>query len=231
MIKKICITIILSIIIGIALFFGYHHYSDFFIGHTKVFVASHQISQRTLIREEDLIEIEVPEEIINEDMATDKNEIIGKYVKLTYTIPKGSFIYKGSIEENIDDYANTLLENDEVNYDIYTNNMKINTANLGKNMYIDLYLTINNKEKPVSDLLLSNARITGLYDSNSKLIQDYDKDNKVSIISIAINKKDVSILNRAQVIGELSCIVGKSAYDTNLKTSINTNSYLFDYFN
>ena len=97
-------------------------------------------------------------------------------------------------------------------------------------MYIDLYLTIDNKGKPLSDLLLSNARITGLYDSNSKPIQDYDKDNKVSIVSIAIDKQYVSILNQAQVVGEINCVIGNNTYDTNLQSKLNSNSKLFEYF-
>lgn len=230
MIKKICLTIFITILASFGLFFGFRYYSKYMIGYTKVYISSHQISQRVRIKEEDLVEIEVPKDYLNEDVVTDKEEIIGKYVKLSYSIPKGSLIYKGAIEDNIGDYANTLLKNNEVNYDIYTSDTKINTANIAKNMYIDLYLTIDNKGKPLSDLLLSNARITGLYDSNSKPIQDYDKDNKVSIVSIAIDKQYVSILNQAQVVGEINCVIGNNTYDTNLQSKLNSNSKLFEYF-
>lgn len=229
MIKKLCIAIFASIIIGIGLFFGYKYYIKYTIGYTKVYIASHQLSQRKQIDEDDLIEIEVPKDYLNDDIYINKEDILNKFVKLSYSIPKGSFIYKGAVESNIGDYANTLLKNNEVNYDIYTNDTKINTANLAKNMYIDIYLTIENKDNPISDLILSNARITGLYDSDSKPIQDYDNNNKVYSISIAINKEDVNFLNKAQVIGKISCIISNNTYDTNLRSSVNKNSKLFEY--
>lgn len=229
MIKKILIIVCSTLLLAVVLFFGVRWYTKYTIGYTNVFVASHQISQRSLITEDDLLEVEVPKDYLREDVYVDKNDILGKYVKLSYSIPKGSLIYKTSIESDIKDLANTLLKTGEVNYDIYTSDVKINTANLSKNMYIDIYLTINNKDKPISDLLLSNARITGLYDSNNKLILDYDNDSRVQIISIAINKEYVNVLNKAQVLGTLNCVINSNAYDMNLNSSLNSKSKLFEY--
>lgn len=228
MIKKIliiCSTLLLSAV----LFFGVKHYTKYKIGYTKVYVATHQLAQRSLLTEDDIKEIEIPKEYLTDDIYSNSEEIINKYVKLSYSIPKGSFIYKGAIESDIKDLANTLLKENEVNYDIYTSDIKINTANLNKNMYIDLYLTINNKDKPISDLLLSNARITGLYDSNNKQILDYDNDSRVSIISLAVNKNDVNILNKALVLGDINCVISNNVYKVNLSTVLNRNSQLFEY--
>lgn len=229
MIKKILIIVCSTLLLVIGLFFGVKLYTKYSIGYTKVFVASHQISQRTLISEEDLLEIEVPKDYINEDVCIDCKDIIGRYVKLSYSIPKGSLIYKTAIESDIRDLANTLLKQGEVNYDIYTSDVKINTANLNKNMYIDIYLTINSKDKPISDLLISNARITGLYDSNNKPILDYDKDSRVQIISLAIDKDFVNVLNKAQVLGSLNCVINSYTYDMRMESSLNINSKLIEY--
>lgn len=229
MIKKILIIIVSTLLLALCLFLGVHLYTRYSIGYTNVYVASHNISQRSKITEDDLIAIEVPKDYIKDDVYIDANDIIGKYVKLSYSIPKGSLIYKSSIESDIKDLANTLLKENEVNYDIYTSDIKINTANLNTNMYIDMYLTINSKDKPISDLLLSNARITGLYDNNNKPILDYNNDSKVSIISLAVNKKDVNILNKALVIGDINCVVNNNAYKLNLSTVLNTGSKLFEY--
>lgn len=229
MIKKILIIVVSTLLLAVGLFFGVRFYSRYSIGYTKAYIASHQISQRTKISIEDLQEIEVPKDYLTDDVYIDIKDIENKYVKLSYSIPKGSLIYKSALEDDIKDLANTLLREGEVNYDIYTSNVKINTANLSRNMYIDLYLTINNKEKPISDLLLSNARITGLYDSNNKLIKDYDLESKVSIISVAINKDDVKILNKAQVLGEINCVISNNTYSVNLQSQLNRMSKLFEY--
>ena len=230
MFKKILIILGSTLLLAALLFIGVKFYTKYTIGFTKVYVASHQISQRSLMNMDDLIETEVPKDYLTEDVYVDLDDILNKYVKLSCTIPKGSLIYKGSLESDIGDLANTLLKNGEVNYDIYTKNVRINTANLQKNVYIDLYLTINNKDKPISDLLISNARITGLYDTNDKLILDYDKDSRVAIISIAIDKEYVSILNKAQVLGEISCVINNNAYDMNQTSYIDEQSKLFEYF-
>ena len=224
------IPIICSIVsIMIVLLLGFMYYRYAMRQKQVLYVAKHQLSQRSQINEDDLERIEVSKQYTFNDIYVDLNDILGKYVKLSYTIPKGSFIYKTSIESDIGDYANTLLSSNEVNYDLFINDIKINTANIKTNMYIDLYLTINSKDKLISDLLIANARVTGLYDNNNKLIPDYDKDSRVSIVSIAIDKECVNILNKAQIIGELDCVINSSSYDTNLKTKLNSNSIIFEY--
>lgn len=229
MIKKILIIISSTLLVGVLFFFGVKFYTRYQIGYTKVCVATHQLSQRCHITSDDLVEIEVPKEYLGDDVYLNKDDIIDRYVKLSYSIPKGSFIYKGAIESDIKDLANTLLREHEVNYDLYMSDVKINTANLNKNMYIDLYLTINTNDKPISDLLLSNARITGLYDTNSKPIFDYDNDTKIAIISLAVSKDDVSILNKALMIGNINCVINNNAYKMNLSTVLNRQSKIFEY--
>lgn len=227
--KKVLIFIGSILLVGIMFGIGYVFYNKYRIGYVKVYIASHQLSQRTKINDSDLLEIEIPKDYLNDDVYINKDDIVDKYVKLSYSIPKGSFIYKGAIESDIKDLANTLLRENEINYDLYMSDVKINTANLAKNMYIDLYLTINTNDKPISDLLLSNARITGLYDSNNKQILDYDKDSRISIISLAVNKDDVNILNKALVIGNINCVINNNAYKTNLSTILNSQSEIFEY--
>lgn len=229
MIKKILIIISYALLVGVLFFFGVKFYTRYQIGYTKVCVATHQLSQRCHITSDDLVEIEVPKEYLGDDVYLNKEDVIDRYVKLSYSIPKGSFIYKGAIESDIKDLANTLLRENEVNYDLYMSDVKINTANLNKNMYIDLYLTINTNDKPISDLLLSNARITGLYDTNSKPILDYDNDTKIAIISLAVSKDDVSILNKALMIGNINCVINNNAYKMNLSTVLNRQSKIFEY--
>lgn len=229
MAKKILIIIAFILLLIIGGFVGIVTYERFFNNDISVYVASHQLTQRKQISIDDLEKIKLPRDFISDDVYTDLQDIEGKYVKLSYSIPKGSLIYKSSLEQDIKDLANTLLRNNEVSYDMYTSDIKINTGNLCKNMFVDLYLTINNKDKPISDLLISNARIIGLYDSNNKLILDYDNDSRISIVSIAITKEAISILNKAQVIGEINCIVNSNTYNTDLEASINYSSELFDY--
>lgn len=223
------ILIIFSIVLFIvALVTGLWFFVKYKVGYTDVYVASRQINQRTKIKQEDLVKITAPKDYLKDNVCLNLDEIIDKYVKLSFTIPKGSLIYKTSLEENINDLGNTLLLENEVNYDIYLSDVKINTANLNKNMYIDLYLTINNSETLISDLLIENARITGLFDSSSKPINDYSNE-KVYIMSIAINKEYVNYLNKARMLGELSSVVNNGTYQTNKTSKLNLKSDLLQY--
>lgn len=227
--KKIIRIVLLIVLVVCSLVFDIFVYKKYKTEYIETYVASHQISQRTKIKMEDLETIMVPKEYLQNNVYTSTDEILDKYVKLGYSIPKGSLFYKSSLETDIKDLANTLLLKDEVNYDLVVGDIKINTANLSVNMYIDLYLTINHNGILASDLFISNARITGLYDNNNKPILDYDKDSRVSIISIAINSNCVNYLNKARMIGEISSVINYNTYETFKKCELNDNSILLEY--
>lgn len=229
MAKKIIITLVLiAALIGLDVF-AVDYYCRYLIGYETVYVASHQLFQRTLISDEDIEEIKVPKGYLSNDVYQSIEDIKGKYVKLSYSVPKGSLFYKGALEVKPKDEQYTLLLKDQVSYDIYTTEAKVNSGTLSKNMYVDLYLTISNNGKPVSDLLLSDARIIGLYDSNEQQIQDYDQNSRVYIIDLAVDKKDVNYLNKAFVLGEIKVIVSSDTYSTDKTTTLNQESAIFEY--
>ena len=227
--KKIVIVVSMSLILMSAAILGMRAYCRYAIGYTHIYVASHQLSQRTLIQEEDLKEIIVPKDYIDIDAYLDKEDILGKYVRLSHAIPKGSFIYKGAVEDDIKDLAHTLLKKGEVTYDVFVNDVEVNTANLSTNMYVDLYLTIHDKDKAISDLLLANCRIIGFYDSNGKQIKEYDNESRIYVFALAIRKEDVVILNKAMVLGDLKVVVNSYAYDDLLSSSQNSASTIYEY--
>lgn len=229
MAKKLLITIlIIGLIVGFDAF-AVDYYCRYLIGYEDVYVASHQLFQRTKIADEDIAVIKVPKGYLSGDVLSSKEEIKDKYVKLSYSIPKGSLFYKNTLETRPKDEQYTLLLKDQVSYDIYTTEAKVNTGSLSKNMYVDLYLTIPNNNKPVSDLLLSNARIIGLYDSNEQQIPDFDQTSRVYIISLAVEKKDVNYLNKAFLLGDIKVIVSADTYKTNKTSSLNEESEVFEF--
>ena len=228
MFKRILIIISLIMFYCISIIGGIYVYSKFNDRYEEICVASHQLNQRTCISEDDLKIIKVSKSIISDDLYVCKQDVINKYVKLGFTIPSNSFIYKTSLDNNIKDSAHTMLDHDEVNYDLYINEIKVNSASICKGMLIDLYLTIDDKNKPISDLLISNAKISGIYDNNNKEINDYDNDSKAYILSIIINKDMINIINKAQIIGELSVIVTSDTYSTK-NVYLNNNSIILDY--
>ena len=126
--------------------------------------------------------------------------------------------------------ANTLLRKGEVNYDLYASEVKINSGGLSVDMYVDLYLTINNNnDKPLSDLLIKDCRITGLYDSQGKRIMNYDNETKAYIVTLAIQEEQVNILNKALMVGNISAIVNSETYDIDRYSVLNAQAEIIEY--
>ena len=229
MIKKILMIVIPSIILSACLYFSISSYIRYRQDYVSVFVASHQISQRTMMKEDDLKEIKVPKQILNDDIYVSWEDIVGRYVRMSHTIPKGSLIYKKALEDDIGDLAYTLLLEGQASYDLYASEVKMNAGSLEDGMYVDIYLTINISGKPVSDLLMKDCRIIGMYDGSGRQILSYDRDSRPYIVSIAIEKDDVSILNNTLKLGEVSVIVGNDTYQTNVRSSLNEDSRVYEY--
>lgn len=229
MIKKILIIVPIVLIMSLSLYLSGRAFLMYRQDYIDVYVASHQISQRTKLSDQDITTIRLPKQVISDDIYNDENDILGKYVKLSYSIAKGSLFYKGYLEEDIKDLAGTLLKDGQVCYDLYVNEIKVNTATLSDNMLIDIYLSINTNNKPISDLLIEDCRILSIFDSNNKQIFSYNSDLKPYIISIAINKEEVILLNKAMMLGEISVIVSSNTYREDILSKVNKTCQLLEY--
>lgn len=219
--KKKVIWIVPALCILASGVFAYvmkERYTDRYV---KVCVASHQLVQRTRIGEEDLEEMSVPKSILNSDILSEKEDLIGKYVKLSCQIPKGSFFYKGALDSEIPDLAGTLLMKDQVSYDIYVNEVRINTGSLQCGMYTDIYLTVDDRQKPLSDVLIRNCRIIGVYDGSGKQILPYDRESRIQILSVALEKGDVTVLNTALHMGEITVLPASDPYQNGTRSELN----------
>lgn len=229
MIKKILLFTIPVVLFFICLFFSLSAYLRYREAYIEVPVASHQLYQRSLLGEEDLVMMEVPKAYLNGDVYLEKEDIIGKYVKLSYSLPKGSLIYKGALEEDIRDLAVSYLKENEASYDLYTSEVKMNAGSLGVGMYVDVYLSIKKNDYSLSDLLFEGCRIIGLYDNQGKPIKAYETDARIAIVSIALNREDVNYLNKALMLGSVSVLCSSRSYDIFQKAVLNKDSEVFPY--
>lgn len=226
--KKILISIALVflsilLIVGSVFFLTRH-----FLKLQDVYVANVSIPERNLIEEEYLDVIQVPTYFLSDEVILDKNEIIGKYVKLNAYIPKGSYIYKEVLEDKdqMIDGLHFDLNKDEATYDLFVRDIKVNPAHLLKGMNVDLYLTVNRKDI-ISDLLISGARITGLYDVNNKEIKNNNDNSTLGTISIALKEEMIPYVNKAIAIGEVILVVSSNVYD-NQDMYMNKSSKVFE---
>ena len=228
MIKKVLLISINLICIILCLYFSISAYVTYHEDYIKVPVASHQLFQRTRIEEEDIEMIEVPRAFLSDDVCLDREEVLGDYVKLSCCLAKGSLFYKGALEEDIKDLSLTLLKENEVSYDLYTSEVKINTGNLSVNMCIDLYLSVKQSDQTLSDLLISDCRIIGLYDTQGRSIKAYEADARVAIVSIAVEEDYVALLNKALLIGNLNALSSARSYQIDHRSLLYEDSEILE---
>ncbi len=193
-------------------------------------VASHTIRPWNEISAEDITEIYVRSEDIPEGVILDKEEIIGKYTLAATTIYTGSYYFEDMLEDasSLVDGPYRYLADDEVAYDLYIKDVKINAAAISPSMSIDLYLTIKDGDKVYSDLLLGNVYVLGAYSDEGRRI--YDRASDAELLTLRVDKEAVNYLNKALVIGDISVIISSDSY-TSESSELNTESVLMRYLN
>ena len=229
MIKKIFLPAMISLILGACLYFSISAYLIFKDSYIEVPVASHTLFQRTKLTQEDLEMMLLPKTYLGNDVCIDKDEILDRYVRLGFSLAKGSLIYKGSIEDDIADLAATMLKKGEAAYDLYIGEVKLNAGNIGMGMNVDLYLSIRNGDLVLSDLLMEGCRIVGIYDTQGKPIRSYDKETRAAIVTIAVQKENIPLLNKALMVGNLSVSLSEKAYDMNERATLKEDTEVWEF--
>ena len=201
--------------------------SDLRLGLREVYVSAYDIEERTLMEESYLKKIIVPAAYISEDVYCSIEEIEGKYTRVSSFIPRGSLIYKSFLEDTADikDASIMSLKEGEVCYDLSVREIDVNPASLIKGMNCSLYFTMKNKEV-ISDLLIENARIIGLYDMTNKAI--IDDRSALNTVSLALKSEMVPYLNKALELGKIKLTVGYNPYSKE-ETVINLNETILKY--
>ena len=100
---------------------------------------------------------------------------------------------------------------------------------LGIGICVDLYLTIRTGEKTISDLLIGQCRIIGLFDSQGHPIRPFDTEAKVSIVSIAVMKEYVSLINKSLAIGSINVLPSDSCYDSDSLSRLNEEAEVLEF--
>ena len=147
---------------------------------------------------------EEPKEIIKEikevkkvipidenNIITKKEDLINHYVALDTNIVKDMILYKSFIDYNTQDKIHLDLH-DNVHYDLFINEIKVNISHLKSNIRIDLYLTIKDKEKSIiatksRDTILLKEDVT---EQVKLMLELYEaKGSKLENLSVTGTKK------------------------------------------
>lgn len=188
----------------------------------KVYVTSRDIAPREEIKEDDVVEVEIPKAYLQENVYLSKKDIVGKYTEVQGFIPKGSLFYKSMLynEDSLPDYPSMLLKENQVSYGIQTDVVKTSGNTLVVGQKVDVYVSIDLPErKTVADCLIRAVRITGLKDRNGLDLSDEESSKIPFVVTIAVDKKQVEFLEIAEEMGSVN-IYGVSVDYTNQEESV-----------
>lgn len=183
--------------------------SSIYINHelelVEVYVASENLVARTYIDQDSIKLIKVPKAYLSDQVLLKKDDIIGNYVKLNTSIPKGSLVYQSSIE-SIDDAIDepALLLN--VNQAVFAIDVNISSTagnSIQSGSKIDIYGTIKNNRETIVDLLFKQVRVLSIKDKNGNEVDN--KTNQIpKIMLIAVDQSEIPILTKVIAIGDIT---------------------------
>lgn len=171
----------------------------------EVYVAKENLSARVLIEDKFIQLIKVPKAYLSDQVVLKKNDLVGKYVKLNTSIPKGSLVYSSSIE-SIDDAIDKpalLLNTNQAVFAIDVNISSTAGNSIQKGSKIDLYGTIKISRETIVDLLFKQVRVLSIKDKNGNEVDP--KTNQVpKIMLIAVDQDEIPILTKVIAIGDIT---------------------------
>lgn len=190
---------------------------------TTVYIAARDIEPRTLITENDLLEISFPKNYLLSGICTTKEEILGKYTEIQGMIPAGSFFYSSMLfdAESLPDYPTTLLREGQSAFTLETSQISSGGA-IEEGQRVDLYASVLQQASSVTGCLIKNARIISILDAKGLRLKDPNSTGIAHIVILAVNSEDLAVITAMDNIGELRIFVSNESYDTGSEAELQT---------
>ncbi len=161
-------------------------FKDSKISLIKVPCANKELIAQTEITEDDIDYVEINVELLkNANLITSKSMLIGKYVNVGTSIPKGGLFYSNQIVSE-DDLPSSILSSVPKGYTIYQMDVD-NKSTYGNSIYpgdkIDLYIRFNKDESVINGKFIENVEVLAVRDSSGQdVFDDYGKRDPALLI-------------------------------------------------
>lgn len=189
------------------------------------YIAAHDIQPRSLIKEEDLIEVKIPGSYLMDHAVNQKNRIIGKYTDIQGKIPAGSVFYKSMLYDasSLPDHPVQQLRKGQSACSIETDVASLGPITAG--MRIDVHVSVDRRDNvPVTGCLIENARVISVKDHQGLSMNDPESTGIPFVIEIAVNSEDLDLLDLARNTGEFRLYANSESYSTDTEASLSENS-------
>ena len=208
--NKNAVTIVGGLLILLVLIIGYNWRIDQVTKPVKVVSANEEISSRTKITADMLINIEVPPALVGENVIQDPGEIIDKYVNYNTTIPEGSLFYNGTLldESQLPDAALIKIPEGEVAYNLIVDIDTSYANSIVPDSYIDIYFkAVDETETILIGKLVENVKILAIKSSSGKNVFEDVEVNDPHMYIFTIDEEVHLLLRQAEYL---------EGYDTEL---------------
>lgn len=207
--NKNVVTIGASIVIVLVLIIGYNYRVNSAISKIKVPYAKQTIEEKTEITEGMLEYMSIPKVALKGNIVTKMEEVIdptGKvkmYSRVNTIIPQGSFIYKDAIvkQENLPDASLYQLEKGEkLNY-ITVNMLSTYSNSIKPGQYIDIYASLQYRNKNYVAKLFSNIKILAVKTSSGQNVFENENEKRTPyVIFFALPNEEDILLKKIHTI-------------------------------
>ena len=203
--NKSVVTIISLAICLVLIFFAYRYRVNTAISAINVPIASTTLKGRDEITKDSFKTIKVAQSMITENVITNTDYLIGKYVNYNTFIPEGSLFYDSAVVEwsHMPDSAWSSIKDDETVVSLKVGVLDTQGNSVFPGKKIDLYYQIDDQNQKMNlGPLFEGIEVLAVKDENGKhLFKKSSEQTMPSALIFAVSEEDFSIFIRASYVG------------------------------
>jgi len=210
--NKNTVTILGVLVIILILFFGYRYQINKMVNPvSNIPVAAETIQPKTKITSDMIEYIDVAPIVLQENVITNKNLIIGKYSNYNTVIPQGSLFYKDVVvdEDDLPDSAFVELADGEVPYNFPVTMDTTYGNSIYPSNYIDIYMkALNEDGELMVGKLIENVKVLAVKDSQGRhVFEDSSEARTPSTLIFGLEPELNILLRKASYMNSFSTIL------------------------
>lgn len=177
-----------------------------------VYVLNKVKDQRTEIKQEDVVAVNIPRYLYLSSFIEEENNLVGKYVALGHTLYPQQFVHRESVEDisEMRDGIVTQLVDDEKMFTASVDIQSSGGNTIRKDQFVDIYIRLASKNTdPVVQELVRHARVLAVRDRKGEEAND----SIPVVMVLAVTQESYEMLLRGEEMGELVYTLSANAYE------------------
>ena len=226
--NKNTITILGVLVIVGLLYFGYTYQINTQVKPVRVAVAATTIQPRTLIKDDMVTYIEVPQSAITSNVIRSSAAVVGQYSNYNTIIPAGSMFYKETVisADDLPDSAFVDVKEGQRPYQFPVSMESTYGNSIFPGNRIDIYMkAVDDQGQVMVGKLLENVEILAVKDSSGNPVFETSTEERTpSQIIFSVTDEMHKLLRKAEYIqdAELILVPTNVSYETNDGETIDT---------